>query len=164
MVLSQWYSKCSRGGSEAKITCIWAINFSNTFVYKMFANYHEQNKMSSYHSLSLGSTTARDNFTLVTLRWPCKPTHEQITKLENNLFPKQKYTNCERTWCFLGRNSMILSVLWSYFAFWSQNRVVPGRRVVPSRAFTRRYGYPSARVTLPVSWGYPSARVTLAAL
>ena len=44
--------------------------------------------------------------------------------------------NCERTYCFLGHNSLILPVLGSYFAFGSQNKVVPGRRVVPSRAFT----------------------------
>ena len=28
--------------------------------------------------------------------------------------------NCERTCCFLGDNSLILSVLWSYFAFWRE--------------------------------------------
>ena len=46
-------------------------------------------------------------------------------------------TNCEKTLCFLGHNSLILSVLLSYIAFGSQNRVVPGRQ-----AFTRQLGLP----------------------
>ena len=84
-------------------------------------------------------------------------------------------TNCERNWYFLGHNSLTVSVLWKCFAFGSQNRVVPGRRVVPSRAFTRqlglpwRYGNPS-RLVNASSWkqeemcecqGNPLARVTL---
>ena len=44
-------------------------------------------------------------------------------------------TNCERTWSFLGDNSLIVSVLWSYFAFGSQNSVVPGRRLVQSNFY-----------------------------
>ena len=70
-------------------------------------------------------------------------------KTGTNLFPKQKYDKLwKKTWRFVSHNSLILLVLWSYFAFWSQNRDVQGRRVVPSRAFTRRLGYPSVWVTL----------------
>ena len=68
-------------------------------------------------------------------------THEQRRNWKIIYFQSKNMTNCERAWSFLGHNSLILSVLWSYFAFGSQNWVDPGRRVVPSRAFTR--------VTLP---------------
>ena len=79
-------------------------------------------------------------------------------------------TSCERTRCFLGCNLLIFLVLWSYFAFGSQNRVIMGRQVVPSRAFTRQVCYLSARVTLAAlqmhswKWRKKSATATVTLL
>ena len=43
-------------------------------------------------------------------------------KTGKKCFQSKNMTNCERNWCFLGHNSLIVSVLWWYFAFWSQNK------------------------------------------
>ena len=108
-----------------------------------------------------GWVTLLPETTLRLLRFGCLVSKARTDSKTGKIIylQSENMKNCERTYCFLGHNSLILPVLGSYFAFGSQNRVVPGRRVVPSRAFTSSQGYPSARVTLAVSQGYPSCLV-----
>ena len=71
-----------------------------------------------------------------------------MTKLENDLFSKQKCDKLRKNLAFSGSyfaDSVGIVVI---FCHWSQNRVVPGRRVVPSRAFTRQVGLQNIQGTL----------------